>query len=348
MTKKNNTKIRTGFNNTGTIDLEHFERLPKIQFKDAEFVRFEWLDLSTVDTDSETFWNIGIRSGNDLESRVESFQVSFRKEGFLTSEFPPCLDTDNEILDGRGRITGAVRNKESYIPVAIYSRTDNSARNGVTNGLRGNIRHPQYIAQFNDFVDGGVDLIWKGELEPNAKAVDLLLLNDVEIGNRYDNAINGMITKVRNAILKRANTDDSLVWSRDKKQCQEWLKEHLGLSKSDYVLVNMADNETYAERAWRSVRKALKNGDQPVTIVYYTTDPSPSESRIALKKSMQHLNTLYKDSWAVVNALLPEGVTLSPPKEKPYVFRGAMPQIMQDEKHIESREDGELIAVDEF
>ena len=117
---------------------------------------------------------------------------------------------------------------------------------------------------------------------------------------------------------------------KSQKQAEKWIKTNLGLAKADFVLVNMADNETYPERAWRHVRDALKNGRDPVTLIFYTTETSPTEARRGLKKSMQYMENLYLDSWEVVKSQLPEGISLTVPKKRPYIFKGAIPQIVQD------------------
>jgi len=325
----NNPRVRTGFNNTGTINLDDFEKLIKIEFNDAKFSHFDWLDLQTVDLNSSNWKNIGIRDKDDEEGRIESFQVSFRQLGYDMSEYPACIDTDEMVLEGRGRIKSAILNGERWMPVAVYTRSDTSERNTVTNGLIANQKKPVFMSSFNDYVAAGVNLIAKDELEASNEAVDNWLIHEVKIDRRYDNSINGMRTKIRNAIISRSQVDNSLIWSLSKKEAEKWIKTNLGLAKADFVLVNMADNETYAERAWRHIRDALKNGREPVNLIFYTTDTSPTAARAGLKKSMQYIEDLYLDSWEVVNSQLSSEITLVAPAKRPYVFMGAVPQIVQ-------------------
>jgi len=345
-TEEENDRIRGGFNNAGTtINLDELERLSKIEFKDADFSHFDWLDLKAVDLNSSNWKNIGIRDTDNEQSRIESFRVSFRRRGYDMSEFPPCIDTDRNPMEGRTRIQSAILNGESCMPVAVYTRSDKSERNTVTNGLIANQKKPVFMASFDDYVAAGINLIAKGQLKPTSKDVDNWLNHEVKIGRVIDNGINGMVTKIRNAILKRSKVGGGLVWSLTKSEAEKWIKTHLGLSKADFVLVNMADNETYAERAWRHVRDALKNERAPVNLIFYTTDSDPIASRTGLKKSMQYIEDLYVDSWKVVISQLPDFMkNMKIPEARPFVFMGALPQIVQSHKINGSN----LIAVNNY
>ena len=326
-----NPRVRCGFNNRGRINLDEFHKLPKLEINDATFIDFDWLDLDTVDLNSSNWKNIGIRAKDDEDNRIDSFRVSFRLHNYDLSQFPPCMDTDNAPLEGRGRIRAAILNKERWMPIARYSRRDSSERNTITIGLNLNQpSNPRYATQFDDYVAGGLNLIAKGELEATSEALDIWLFNEVKIHHVIDNSRGGVVTKIKNTILKRAAIDDSLIWSINKSEAEKWVTTNLGLAKSDFVLINMADNETYAERAWRHVRNALKNGQEPVTLIYYTTDTSPTAARAGLKKSMEYMENLYLDSWEVVKSQLPEGISLTVPNKRPYIFKGALPQIVQD------------------
>lgn len=339
-----NPLVRVGFDNKGTINLEELERLPKIEFKDAKFSHFGWLDLDEVDLNSSNWKNIGIRDTDDEATRIESFRVSFRRHGYDMSEFPPCIDTDGDIMEGRTRIKSAILNKHCYMPVAVYTRSVKTERNTVTNGLLANQKKPVFMASFNDYVAAGVSLIANGELAATSTDVDDWLNHEVKIGRVIDNSINGMVTKIRNAILGRSKTDAGLVWSLTKSEAEKWIKTNLGLAKADFVLVNMADNETYAERAWRHVREALKNGREPVKLIFYTTDSSPTAARTGLKKSMKYVEDLYCDSWEVVMSQLPDGISLTIPRSRPFIFKGALPQIVQSHNINGSN----LVPVDKY
>ena len=258
--------------------------------------------------------------------------MSFSQRGFDTSDFPPSLDTDGHPLEGRGRIKAAILNGERWMPTARYSRSNSSDRNTVTNGLLANQKKPVYMATFDDYVAAGVDLIAKEELKADLQAIDDWLINEVKIGNAIDNARGGVVTKIKKAILKRSNIDSSLIWSVSKAEAEKWIRENLGLAKADYVLVNISEGsaETYAERAWRHVRGALKNEREPVRLIFYTTETSPTAARAGLKKTKQYIESLYTDCWEVVNSQLSGEISLATPQNRPYIFAGALPQIVQE------------------
>jgi len=327
---KSNVRVRKGFNNKGTIDLN---QLPPCQmkFQDATFSHFEWLELQSIDFNSSNWKNIGIRDDKDYQSRRESFQVAFRLNGYDMTEFPPCICTNGEPIEGRTRIAAAQKNGEKWMPVAIYTRTKTGLRNTITNGLRANQKKPQYNSTFGNFVASGVELIQKGVLANTETAVDDWLYHDVDINRSYDNQINGMVTKIRNAILSRSRQGQGLIWHMTKAEAEKWILTSLGLTKGSYVLVNTSDNsgETYAERAWRHVRDALKNNRAPVRLIFYTTDDDSVLARAGLKKSMQHIENLYVDAWEVVKSQLPAGISLTIPTVRPFIFEGALPQIIQ-------------------
>ena len=326
-------RVRVGFNRQGTIDLDKFRCRP-IEFKDASFQGYGWLELNTIDFNDNNWKNIGIRAKENTteEARVESFRVSFRQIGYDMGEFPPCIDTDRNILEGRGRIKAAKANGELWMPVAIYSRTDVTARNTITNGLIANQKKPMYMTEQSDYVAAAVDLISRNELGNTKEAIESWLYDDVKIRKSIDNSINGQVTRIREKILKQTKSTSGLVHKMDKSAAHKWVKDNLNLAKSDYVLVNASDNETYAERAWRSIRDALKNDKDPVNIIFYTTETTPEDAKNGLIKATEYLERLYCDSWEVVKSQLPEAFTLNIPAYRPYKFMGAIPQFVKSHK----------------
>jgi hypothetical protein len=217
------------------------------------------------------------------------------------------------------------------MPTAVYSRSDTSLKNTVTNGLIGNMdRLPAFSATFPDIVSAGVHLINSNEILPTVEDIDHWLYHEIEIERIFNNQ-NGLITRLRDTIIDRATRNDSLILRRTTGEWHRWIKKNLGYSRSEYVLVNCADNDTYAERLWcRHILLAVQEARDPVNIIYYTSAYSPSESRKGLKKSMASLENLYMASFDLVNSQLKaSGVSLSPATTRPYNVLGAVPQIVQ-------------------
>jgi len=323
----NSPNIRPGFNGQGILDLNKLNSLTPHQFRDAKFSRFKFVDLNTIDTESENFLNVGVREEFDIDDRIERYQVSFRNLGFLLSEWPPCCDTDGEWLEGRGRIVSAKKNGEQWMPVAVYTRTDSSLKNTVTNGLTANFHIPQHSTTFRDFVEAGVHLITSKQLTNSKTDIDNWLYHEVEIERIFNNS-NGRITKIRDSIIERANRDDSLILRRSLAEWHAWIKTNLALARSQYVLVS-CDDKTRAERLWcRHILPAIMEKRAPVNIIYYTSSYSPKDSRAGLKESIAYLEELYSASFELVNSQI-DGVTLTSPKKRPYNILGAVPQIVK-------------------
>ena len=327
MMTTNNAQVRPGFNSQGTLDLNHLKALPVLQFKDATFMHFEFTDLEAVDTESENFRNVGIREDFDIDDRIERYQVSFQNVGFLLSEWPPCRDTDGEWLEGRGRILAAKRNGEQWLPTAVYTRTDSSLRNTVTNGILANSsRPPEYPTIFKDFVEAGAHLVTSKELPPTKGDVDHWLYREVKVERVFNNS-NGLITKIRDQIIERSTRDESLILRRSPSEWHKWIKKHHGLSRTQYVLVS-CDDATRAMRVWCDhILVAVKEGREPVNIIYYTNKYSPTDARTSLTESMAQLEEFFESSFELVNSQVP-GITLAVPNGRPYNILGAVPQIV--------------------
>ena len=73
--KKNDSRVKPGFNKQGKIDLADYDGMQPKKFKDAKFQRYSFVDLETVDAESPNFWNVGIRSSDTVsdEERIESW-----------------------------------------------------------------------------------------------------------------------------------------------------------------------------------------------------------------------------------------------------------------------------------
>tara|TARA_R100000234_G_C4984469_1_gene172558 strand:- start:122 stop:1171 length:1050 start_codon:yes stop_codon:yes gene_type:complete len=331
----NNNSIRPGFNGQSIINLEAYKKLQIKQFDDATWLKYDFLDLSTVDLESEDFVQLGIRdevSPTGKNDRVEAFMNAFKNKGFDTSYFPPCMDTNGKWLDGRGRVRAAIANQERWIPVAIYSRTNASLLNTVTNGIKANLHPPQSPATHQDFVNAAVHLISEGALANNRANIEDWLYNKANVDQAFDNSVNGQVTRMVDAILKRASSNASLIRKLDVKSAHAWIKKNLKMEKEEYVLINTNPTsvDTYTERAWcRHIAPNLASGDTPVKIIYYTGATSPSEAREGLKNSIDIIEKQYQSVFDIVNQLHSGVFAVAQPPHKPYNVMGAIPQIVK-------------------
>ena len=250
-----------------------------------------------------------------------------------------------------------MNNKERYIPVAVYNRTDFSVSNTVVNGIKANLGgRPRHTATYRDVVNGGVHLIHEGELEPKTPAVLDWLNKNLELW-RYFKQSN--ITKMAKSIIDEGTRDDSLIIRKKPNAWHSWIKRNLSLDhkKNDYVLVNASttSGDTYIQRIWcNTILPAILNGTDPVEIIFYTSQYRPEEARKAIKSSIKELESLYHNSFQLAKVQLKrsgldiDGILACTNtvlvKTKPYTIKGALPQIVKDHD-IKS---GKLVSVTKY
>jgi len=353
------TPIRPGFNGQGQIDLNDYAGMAPPTFEGCTFSHFTFLDLTTVNIDTESFANLGIREDfeGDDGNRIDELEVSFENNGFETVDWPPSIDNLGGFIDGRGRTTGALNRNERWIPVAVYDRDDFSVSSTVTNGIKGNLGgRPQRSASFRDIVNGGVHLVNEGELKPTVSDVNNWLKKRLELWRFFKPAL---ITTMQQAIVEESTRDESLILRKKTSSWHAWIKRNLGLDEKagDYVLVNASSTsfQTYIQRLWcESILPAIIEGSDPVDVIFYTSHYRPSKARDGLQKSIERLDELYDMSFSLVKShlkssgidldkvLIATGTVLN--SDKPFNIIGACPQIVSDHEF----ESGKLVGVTSY
>ena len=328
------TRIRPGFNNGSTIDLDSpsFTNLKQTEMKafdQCKFLNFGFVDLNAVDIEDEQFWNIGVRNETCAdEERVESLMTSFLNHGYMQKFWPAAVDTDCNWLDGRGRAIAAKNNGERFLPVAVYSRTNTSVRNTVTNGLRGNNHPPAASARFNDFIAAGIRLVAEGELNRTQTDIETWLYNEVGINQWYSTTSGAsIVAKIVNKIIKMTNLSNNLIVKRERSEWEKWIKKNLGLKPNEYALIKI-DQQTYRERLWcRHVLPNIRNHNSyPTKVILYTGADTASEAREYMKTFLKEMKNLRDFTYELME--VNHDITYSENKRKsPYNILGAVPQI---------------------
>ena len=327
------------------INLGNYNSLKPKQFEGATFLGFEFQDLDQVDTSHPDFWNLGVREDKDStkEDRVELLKVSYENKGWLTDYWPPCIDTDGEWIGGRGRIRAAKELGEKWIPVALYSRKNKSLRSKITDSLTENKHDPQSPCTFNDVVAAGFRLIQEGELKP--EDVDVWLYQELKIQHVYNNSRGGKITKLKKAILKRVEKEDSLVYVPEaKNHWDKWIQDNLGLKEGEYVLVNTKDATRSQRFFMNKIMPAVCSGKDPVNVIFHSTEYSPKDVRANLRDRIKEIEGFYKSVYKFVNAQLPGLVSINTPTSRPWNILGAVPQI--DKSH--DLKSSELVSIERY
>jgi hypothetical protein len=353
------THKRPGFNGQGAINLNDYTEMFPPTFEGCVFSHFQFLDLTTVNIDTEGFANIGIREDFDGDggNRIDELEVSFENNGFETIDWPPSIDNHGEFIDGRGRTKAAINRNERWLPVAVYDRDDVSISNTVTNGLKANLGgRPRSTATFRDIVNGGVHLINEGELKPTSSEINNWLKKRLELWRFFKTE---QITKMENAIREESTRDESLILRKKTSQWHPWIKRNLNLDveNGDYVLVNAHSKSynTYVQRLWcDSILPAIIKGTDPVQVIFYTSQYRPENARSGLEESIKKLEELYAQSIELTkiqfqrSGINLDGILASTGARlitsKPYIIKGACPQIVKSHDF----NSGKLVDVNEY
>jgi hypothetical protein len=323
-----------GFNGVGTIDLTDYlsnKVVPPVM----EGYKFEYvsnLDLSTVDEDDPAWSNDLIRSEGTIKERIDEFENKFEVSGFKTCYVPPMIDTKQTPIDGRGRVMGAKKRGERFIPVFVYSRIDKTETCRVANGLISNLEHdPATKATREDVVVSALGLIKLGELENDEVDIRSFLMNRIHI-NKYFNARN--ITLIVDAITKRAAAGDAVVRVANREDHVRWCEKKAGIkidNKKTWLF--SVEQDTYAMRALcQAVLDAVVNDKDPAQIVLYTNSHLHSDARKNMKNFVKDLDFYISAAYKMVARDIFNGnnqmISAIKCNKQHYVILGARPQLI--------------------
>jgi hypothetical protein len=316
--------IRPGFNGIGTLNLESFNVLHPKVLPNGTFIKYVWIDLDAIDLNDIAIIdnNIGIRplTGND-EQRIMELRNSFKANGWMTTEFPPIVDSNGKFWDGRGRAIAAKANGERWLPGALYSFSSVTFRNQITCGLLANDGLPSNPTNFGGFLCAGVALIAAGELDRDEAEIKNWLYNEAKVEQFIDNSICGGVTKLINAILRDSETGGNIILNKGRNFWQQFSKE---AGCSDPVLLSV-DSDTYPLRAYG---KILQDPDTIPEIVLYTGKAMYEDDFVdAIRKTVDALEDYWKCTFDLVNSSI-EGVQIKAPQNKPWKIAGVAPQIV--------------------
>lgn len=336
-----------GFNGVGTIDLKDYNKkeLTPPKIKGGVFSHVGVLDLNEVDEDDEKWKNIGIREEGNTEERIQTFENKFEVEGFKTTYVPPMMGTDEDPRDGKGRILGAKRRGERFIPIYYYVITDDSQKSRVTDGLKRNLDHdPAFGATMESVITGCLFLINSNELKLNEVSVRDYLNNEINIQDYF---AKHNITKIVKAVLARGKNggDSPLVLVQDRKKWVTWCEKAGVVIDNKKIFLMSCDNETYPWRAWcQHILPAIMENDQPVEIIPYSNKHIPAEARNNIQKFKNELEFCLESSYLMVSKDY-EPIQL-PVKNAPYVCFRTIPQIVG--KHNTAYKGYRLINIDQY
>jgi len=339
-----------GFNSVGTIDLTDYLS-NKVAPPVMEGYNFEYvsnLDVSTVDEDDPIWSNDLIRSEGTIKERIEEFENKFEVGGFKTCYVPPIIDTTGKPVDGRGRVMGAKKRGERYIPVFVYSRIDKTETCRVANGLITNLEHdPATKATREDCVVAALGLIKLGELKNEEADIRSFYMNRIHI-QKYFNARN--ITLIVNEAMKRAAAGDAVVRVESREAHVRWVEKKAGIkidNKKTWLF--SVEQDTYAMRAFcQAILDSIVNDKDPAQIILYTNSHLHSVARENMKNFVKDLDFYISAAYKMVAKDIFAGnkqmISAFKCNKTPYIILGARPQLIG----CHELDSTELVPIDEY
>ena len=318
--------------------------------KNATFVKYGWLDISGYTLEDPRLNNIAVRANQNMGDRHQEIAHSYEVEGWDCGQFPPIVSSTTSLpKDGRNRIRAALLRKETVIPCAYYSYEDeDTAKSEVTNGLLANKHKSQRSAEFYDFVNGGVEIIQRGEMINTMAEIEKWLYNDVDIQHFYSNE-GGTITKIAKAISERAERlkDGHLVVLRERDDWLNWLEtsinKHYVYYRNQYNIQGIDDIDVFIEsggardeQAWmRHILPRASEG-KVTNLVLWTKEIFPEDAVKKHKAFVQSLSNFHSQTYGMVNKEVnkKQGVFTvhTPLYSDMWNVVGVIPQILNDQQ----------------
>lgn len=325
--------------------------------KNAKFIRYSWLDISSYTLDDPRLDNIAVRADQNTGVSTDDIAHSFEIEGWDTSYFPPIVGADNVPRDGRTRIRAAIKCGQKFIPCAIYAYDKNdSVRSNYSNGLIANKHKTQVRAQWQDFIASGVAIIKSGEMTCEMGDILDWLYNEVEIEHFYSNT-GGNITKLAKQIYERAARGGDLIVLRKREEWIDWIGNSIAKYSLYYHdkfgIKDIKDIQVYESGGSRAdhvfCKHILPNASSGkiTNLLLYTTADDADKAKMNHVEFERQLEAFHSQIYGWINTEL-DGITLKKPKKtKLWRIIGVVPQLLTDD-HKKLLARNYLASLDDF
>jgi len=365
-------KRRKGFgpdNEKQEINLEKYEERgwspEEIQShtKRGTFIRFAFLDLDKFGGDiyHEELINIAIRAAGNRDRADEDIARSFKTKGWSYDPFPPIVDTNWKVKDGRTRIRAAILAGEKFIPAAIFAYPDEedvktAYVQSLSEGLIGNddlISHP---TKSEDLIEAGISAIVDGNVQHDKTAIASLLFNEFE-AERFvkQEEIPDLVEQIFEAVAG----GQQAIWIPGRSEVVTYLKKCPDIPKDacldgevclngKKVFVYAAPSNTNQGRLWGQIAKQIPEESY---IVFYTTKKIPSKIKKGYSDFISFIDMRYEECFEIVNRTASQSgfnINIKPPTKKPYKVLGVIPQLNLDETHQTLRKSNRLITLEDY
>ena len=311
----------------------------------ADFLYHKFLDLDTVDTESEAFNQEGTKQGDVEEYEIDEMVQNILIDGFVKEDKLPQYDEDDRPINGRVR-TKSMKRKTTqvptvygpdarWLPISVYKWREGVTlrqKKAVYENL--NIQKPHTIQNRKTFVKGGLDLVGLGLLDPtNFKDVDHYVRYESAAGAKYNaiNDVSGELAKIVKQIMKQGQNIKNGVANtktRSRKKWEDFLEDNGYKLQNKRLVLTSVDEVTYAYRAlYEHILPAVRDDKPSVEFILYTNKDDANEAKAAMEAFEEKLDELWKLSWTAVNKKTKAGFNYEN-FETPYIILGAVPQVI--------------------
>lgn len=244
-----------------------------------------------------------------------------------------------------------------------FEETDTPVRDKTTAGLLSNGMHSPYVrSSKEDYTVAGIAMIDAGDIKRDKSAITDWLVNEANVGARFDIGPNGggTHTKIVNDIYTRTTDTANLTRILGREDWLEWLEKTKFAGNYDH-LTKAGKKQTDAKLIWcdhvlphienkmkidieREGKWQIKN---PTRIVIYTDKLTAEDSSSYVEGLVKDLDDLYTKSYSLINSVIGNMLNKTCPNVKPFKILGVCPNLYRGGQD-EMFENHWLVDLDEY
>ncbi len=293
-----------------------FKNLTPPTQKDGKFIEFVFIDvMQYCNNNSNTgeweikseylkmFSNLGIRSEQNLNRKIDQFVHTLKVNTFKTNYFPPIVDEKNllDIEDGRKRIAACIREKERYCPAAAYRfvRQKDLKKSSLTNAFISNFHDLSDPTEPESIIETCGLLIENKELVQEEMAIRDYLIDYAKINKFFhQRVINSIVADV--LALDKDGKKQILLLKRP--EAESYVSKIQGLDLSSKELVLFTPSQLNAYRVYcQHIGPNARIGKKTEIILYNQSIIDPIKLSSDIDIFIKELTNVVGDVSFVIN-----------------------------------------------
>tara|TARA_X000001382_G_C3151107_1_gene173016 strand:+ start:115 stop:1191 length:1077 start_codon:yes stop_codon:yes gene_type:complete len=329
--------------------------------KDGKFIKFVFIDvMQYCNINSKTgewevkpeylkmFSNLGIRSEQNLNRKIDQFIHTLKINTFKTNYFPPIVDEKNllDIEDGRKRIHACIQAKERYCPAAAYRfvRPEDSKKSSLTNAFISNFHDLSDPTEPKSIVETCGLLIEKKELVQEEMAIRDYLIDYANIDKYFHTRI---INSIVDDVLALDKDGKKQILLIDRPDAVSYVS-NAGLDLSSKQLVLFTPSQLNAYRVYcQHIGPNARIGKKTEIILYNQSIIDPIKLSSDIDIFIKELTNVIGDASFVIN-YDSKGIQLKEPwLSSLWSIKGVIPQKITPWQEI-MYDSNSLISIDDF